>query len=379
MKLFTLGPVEMYPYTRELLSRQLPYFRTPAFSEVVFECSERLKRLAGAPEDAHVYLLTGSGSGAMEAAAANCFGLRDHALVVDGGGFGHRFCEICAHHGIGYESIKIALGEALTQEHLDPYCHKNFDAVLVNHHETSVGRLYDLDLLSAYCRETGAYLIVDAISSFLADSINFEAQGIDALILSSQKALALPPGLSVLILSGRLYRRMIERNIRSFSLYFDLRDAESNAVRGQTPFSPAVGTILALRERLEHLEAEGGQDGAVTSAQMLAERFRERLRHIRGYAEPGAEGGGSVKDMGNEGEARLTLPTHPLSNACTPLLFPQGGARRVYERLSEEHDIWLNPNGGELADKLLRVGHLGALTAEDGNLLAGLLADILFE
>jgi aspartate aminotransferase-like enzyme len=344
----------MYPYTRELLSKQLPYFRTSAFSEVVFECAERLKRLTGAPEDAHVYLLTGSGSGAMEAAVANCFGPRDHALVIDGGGFGHRFGEICTHHSIGHETIGISIGETLTGAHLDPYYHKNFDAVLVNHHETSVGRLYDLDLLAAFCRETGAYLIVDAISSFLADPLDVTEQGIDALILSSQKALALPPGLSVLLLSDRLYRRMIERSIRPFSLYFDLREAEANALRGQTPVTPAVGTILALSERLEHLEQEGGQAAAVVATQALSAGFREQIKGLP-----------------------ISLPAHPLSASCTPLIFPQGGARAVFTKLSEEHDVWLNPNGGELADHLLRVGHLGALTAEDGNQLAGLLAEIL--
>jgi aspartate aminotransferase-like enzyme len=343
----------MYPYTRELLAQPIPYFRTEAFSAVVLECAARLKRLAGAPENAHVYLLTCSGTGAMEAAVAGCFAKDDHALVIDGGGFGHRFAEICAHHGIGHARLPIPFGEDLTRARLDAH-NNNIDAVLVNHHETSVGRLYDLDTIAAYCRENGAYLVVDAISSFLADPIDFERQGIDALILSSQKALALPPGLSVLLLSDRLYRRMAEKDVRPFSLYFDLRDAEANAVRGQTPYTPAVGTILALRERLAHLEAEGGQAAAVAATRALAEGFRALLKDIP-----------------------VALPAHPLSCACTPLLFPQGGAKRTYKKLSEEHDIWLNPNGGEEADRLLRVGHLGDLTPDDGKLLAGLLADIL--
>jgi len=69
----------------------------------------------------------------------------------------------------------------------------------------------------------------------------------------------------------------------------------------------------------------------------------------------------------------MELPEYPLSNACTPLLFPNGGAKAVYEKLSGEHGVWLNPNGGELADKLLRVGHLGDLTKEDNAMLANLL------
>ena len=352
MKLFTLGPVEMYPYTRELLSKQLPYFRTEAFSKIVIECAERLKRLVGASEAAHVYQLTCSGTGAMEATVANCFAGTDRMLVIDGGGFGHRFGEICEHHNISYESIIIPFNETLTRSQLDLY--NDIDAVLVNHHETSVGRLYDLDMIAAYCRERGAYLIVDAISSFLADPIDFDKQNIDALILSSQKAPALPPGLSMLVMSDRLYKRTVESEIKPFSMYFDFYDAEANAVRGQTPFSPPVATILALRERLEHIEDEGGQSVAIEKTGILAKGFRELLKDIP-----------------------IALPEHPLSNACSPLFFPQGGAKEIFKILSEEHDVWLNPNGGELADKILRVGHLGALTLDDGKLLAGLLSDII--
>ena len=465
-KLFTLGPVEMFDYTRERTLGQLPYFRTEEFSRIHLECSQRLRRLAGAPEDSHVYLLTCSGTGAMEAVVGGCFSgaaggaagaalalsgggttegcaagagslapagdgavvgagagslasAGDRLLVVEGGGFGSRFAELAAFHRIPNESIKLSFGEALTPHMLDRFaaskrafgetlmpdmpdrfaadvsnnnvggvsgdaaCGKasdgnaasgnavcretasreagslgNFTGLLVNLHETATGQLYDKDLLAVFCRRHGLYFVCDAISSFLADPLDFEKDGIDALIISTQKALALPPGFSIVILSDRLYRRMLDREIRPFSLYFDFRDAEANAVRGQTPFTPAVGMILALRARLERLEAEGGAEASVARTKALAEDFRAR---IKGLVDRGA----------------IALPAHPLSNACTPLVFPGGGAEKAYRRLSQDYGLWLNPNGGALADTVLRVGHLGNLGYDDNILLAERLAAVL--
>ncbi|MDR1815081.1 MAG: aminotransferase class V-fold PLP-dependent enzyme [Clostridiales Family XIII bacterium] len=356
-RLFTLGPVEMFPETRKILARQLPYFRTAAFSEIVIDCATRLKRLAGAPADAHVFLLTGSGTAAMEAVVAGCFDADDSLLVVDGGGFGHRFSEIAALHGIPHTAIPPDDGPP----GLSGLPDAPRTALLINHHETSVGRLYDLAAYAEACRARGMFLVVDAISSFLADPLDFSALGIDAFIVSAQKALALPPGLSAVILSDRLFRRIAEKRIPPFSLYFDFTEAEKDAVRGQTPFTPAVGTILALRERLAGIEEDGGAAAQVAKTKALAEDFRARLAKLIAEGLP------------------VAVPDHPLSNACTPLLFPRGNAADIYRRLSEEHGVWLNPNGGAEKDTMLRVGHLGDLTCDDGARLAELLASLLRE
>ena len=358
-KLFTLGPVEMYEYTKERTLGPLPYFRTEVFSQVNLECARRLKRLTGAPENAHVFLLTCSGTGAMEAVVGGCFCGEDRLLVVDGGGFGHRFAEIAARRQIPYEAVSFGAGEAFAREGLDRAAKGgNFTGMLVNLHESTTGRLYDKEELASFCRAHGMYFIVDAISSFLADPLDFELDGADALIISSQKALALPPGLAIAILSDRLWQKIQNQGIEPFSLYFDFIEAEANAIRGQTPFTPAVGLILALRDRLEHIEEEGGTAAAVARTKALAEDFRSRMEIL-------------------VGRGLLALPGYPLSNACTPILFPAGGAKKVYERLFGEYGVWLNPSGGELADKALRVGHIGNLTPDDNAMLAGLLADIL--
>ena len=92
MKLFTIGPVEMYPKTLEIRAKQVPYFRNQSFSRVVLESSEMLKSLLDAPAESECIMLTCSGTGGMEATVMNCLGINDRALVIDGGSFGNRFC-----------------------------------------------------------------------------------------------------------------------------------------------------------------------------------------------------------------------------------------------------------------------------------------------
>ncbi len=349
MKHFTLGPVEMYPYTLELGRRQVPYFRTDEFSDVVLETERMLKKAADCAENDRVLLLTTSGTGAMEAAVMNCLDKDDRVLVIDGGSFGHRFVELCRLHQIPCEVLELKFGDALTAERLQAYDGKGFTALLVNIHETSTGQLYDGKMLSEFCRKNNMYFIVDAISSFLADPISVREWGIDVLILSSQKGLALPPGLSAIVLSGRMMKRT--ETAETKCMYFDFKRALADARRGQTPFTPAVGIVYQLHDRLQHIENEG-VDAVIEATANVARDFRKRLS-----------------------ELPVSLPAYPMSNAATPLILEH--AKDVYTRLRYEFSMTLTPNGGALADTVLRVGHLGNHTVEDNVFLIQALKQVL--
>lgn len=339
MKLFTVGPVEMFPETLKTAAEQLPYFRTPEFSEIMLENEEMFKASIHAPKDAKTVFLTASGTAAMEAAVMNCFTSEDKLLVINGGGFGKRFAEICAIHQIPYEELRLEFGEVLTEDRLADFTDCGCSGLLVNLHETSTGQLYNIRLLTAFCRKNDLYLIVDAISAYGADEIDFEQDGIDALIVSSQKALALSPGLSIVAISDRLYRDRV-MNIQSGSLYFDFKIHIENLKRGQTPFTPAVGILLELHERLLQIQ-KVGIEGLQKQTCVLAEYFREQLS-----------------------EAGFQIPKYPLSNALTPVLL-ESCAKEMYTRLKDDHGLVVTPNGGALENKIIRVGHLGNVVLED--------------
>lgn len=323
----------------------LPYFRTDAFSRAVLNCEARLLRLLKAPAGYRTVVLTASGTAAMEAALGG-FGEGDSLVVLNAGAFGERFAEICRFHRLPHEELKVAPGSPMPTQGLKPASPVN--AVVVCHHETTTGTVYDLDAWDAFCKANNALLVVDAISSFLADPIDLSSQCIDALILSSHKGLALPPGLSFVVLSPRMIRRIETGRARSY--YLDLSRYLKDGVRGQTPFTPAIGVLRQLEKRLEAL-AKGGADAQVRRTALLASDFRKRIRGLP-----------------------LDLFSSNPSNALTALVPRDGRSALWYvERLREDFGLYVCPNGGDLQDRVFRVGHLGDLTVRDNARLAAAL------
>lgn len=348
---FTVGPVMSDEEVRKIGGEQVPYFRTPEFSAVMLENEKLMKKFAKAGEDARVVFITGSGTASMEAAVMNVFDETDKVLVVNGGSFGHRFVELCQIHDVPYEEITLETGKALTKEQLDAYDGKGFTGFLVNVHETSTGVHYDINMISEFCKKNGIFLVVDAISSFLADEFNMAELGVQVMITGSQKALACPPGVSVIVLSGEAVQRVESRNVKC--MYLNLKSALKNGERGQTPFTPAVGTLRQINARLKEIEAAGGVESETQKIAALAQDFREK-----------------IKDLPFE------IVSNSMSNAVTPLHPLNVSAYQVFTTLKDEYGIWVCPNGGELADKIFRVGHIGALTKEDNTTLVNALRDM---
>ncbi|MBQ5676182.1 MAG: alanine--glyoxylate aminotransferase family protein, partial [Lachnospiraceae bacterium] len=239
---FTVGPVQSSEKVREIGADHVPYFRTPEFSEVMLENEKMIRRFAKANENARVVFITGSGTASMEAVVMNTLTCEDKALIVNGGSFGQRFVDICRIHEVPYEEIRLEPGQMLDEEMLNRYDNKDFTVFLVNIHETSTGVHYDLEMISDFCKRNRLFLIVDAISSFLADTFEMDKMGVDVMITGSQKALACPPGISVIVLSENAVDRVFLNDPKC--MYLDLKDALKNGERGQTPFTPAVGILL---------------------------------------------------------------------------------------------------------------------------------------
>ena len=349
---FTVGPVQSSEEVRAIGAEHVPYFRTPEFSAVMLENEQLMLRFAKAPEGARTVFITGSGTASMEAAVMNVLTAEDKVLLVNGGSFGQRFHELLEIHRINFEEIKLETGKALTAGHLAPYENQGFTAFLVNIHETSTGVRYDPALIGEFCRRNGLVLIVDAISSFLADEFDMAAMGADVMITGSQKALACPPGISVMVLSRRAVERIEKNDVRC--MYLDLKSALKNAERGQTPFTPAVGTLLQIHARLKQIEKDGGVEAETAKIAALAADFRSRIADLP-----------------------LTICSEAMSNAVTPLMTENCSAYDIFTVLKDEYGIWVCPNGGEYAHKIFRVGHIGELTMEDNRILSDALHDLV--
>lgn len=338
-KLFTVGPAQMYRHTLDVRNKIVPYFRTDEFSELMLDNERLLKVAAGASDDAVLIVLTASGSGAMEATVMNCFNKSDKLLIVSGGTFGERFERICDIHQIEYDVIKLGPDEKLEYNHLAMYEGHKYTGMLTQMHETYTGQLYDMNMLHEFCERNGMYLVVDAISSFLCDYYSMSRWNVDATIISSQKGLCLAPGLSFVILSSRMAERITHTDVKS--LYFDFNDYLTNMVRGQTPFTPAVGICYELNDMLHCIAAQGVE-------QRILE-VKQRCDYFRNL----------IKDL------PISIPKFPLSNAITPLRFQKDIAKDFFVYLKNEKRIMVNPVGGELGKSSIRVAHIGDLKFQD--------------
>ncbi|MBO4569522.1 MAG: hypothetical protein J5674_06215, partial [Candidatus Methanomethylophilaceae archaeon] len=161
----------------------------------------------------------------------------------------------------------------------------------------------------------------------------------------------LPPGISAVVLGREAYENRILRN-DSHLYYLDLKRHIEDQARGQTPFTPAVGTLMEMNVALRAID-RAGIEKSVERAARLARYFRKKAA-----------------------ERGIGIPGYPLSNAVTPVLL-DSGAYDVFLRLKDGYGIVVTPSGGDLRDRMLRVGHIGNLSEEDYDALFEALDEVL--
>ena len=210
--------------------------------------------------------------------------------------------------------------------------------------ETSTGVLYDMNLVGDFCNRNGIFLFVDAVSGFLADEFSMKRMHVNAAITGSQKALSLPPSMSFTVLDAKAQQRCRDNKVKS--MYFDYSDYLKNGERGQTPFTPAVATLIMLNDKLRRIEKNGG---ILTTNRKIRERavyFREKIKNL---------------------PFRMFTSEESSSNCVTALMPTTKGvsAHKIFEIIIDEYGMWVCPNGGDMAEKVFRVGHIGNITNEE--------------
>ena len=345
--IFTPGPVKMSEEILQVGAKQTPYFRNSEFSKVTFACENALLEMANAPEGSKVIFLTASGTAGMESAVMNLLNKNDNALVVNGGGFGARFVDICATYAIPHTNFKVKDTNLTDVENLVP--NETYTALVVNAHETSVGHLYDLDAMGEYAIKNDMLYIVDAISMFVTDPLDMQQSNIDVVIIGSQKGLALPPGMAMVILAPNAINKL--QNINS--LYFNFKDYLTNGERGQTPYTPAVTIMLQLEARLNQIKKRGGITQSIAKAKEVASYFRQSIKAL------------PLKEY-----------TPYMPNAMTTLTPTDGkSAMDIVNALEENYKVMVCPNGGTERELVFRISHMGEMTKEYTDILINALHD----
>ncbi len=350
--IFTPGPVKISEEILQIGAKQTPYFRNSAFSEVTYACEKGLLEIVNAPTGSKAIFLAASGTAGMESAVMNLLNKDDNALVVNGGGFGARFVDICATHAIPHTDFSVKNTNLSDIEALAAKSkpkEKAYTALVVNAHETSVGHLYDLDAMGEYTKKNDMLYIVDAISMLVTDPLDMQQSTIDVVIASSQKGLALPPGLTMVILAPKALAKLQKVD----SLYFNYKDYLLNGERGQSPYTPAVTIMLQLEARLAQIKKRGGVAQSIASAKEIAEYFRESIKGL------------PLKEY-----------TPYMPNAMTTLTPTDGrSAIDIVNALEDNYKVMVCPNGGPEREIVFRISHMGEVTKAYTDVLIDALHD----
>ena len=348
-RLYTPGPVPIEEHILSIGSTQAPYNRTAEFSQVTRDILSGLSYVF--QTDGEVAILTGSGTLAMEAVALNFLTSTDKVLIVNGGTFGQRWCDLCKIYSIPFREINLEAGVDLDLPRLRETCEEEgFSALLINAHETSTGQLYDIKAVGKVAREFGLFYVVDAISTICADPFQMDDWDVDVAVLSSQKALALPPGLSFVAMGARAIDRLAASSPKT--LYMNLQDYLRNQERGQLPYTPAIGLLLQLHQRLLDIQQRS-----------LSEIISQHLQRALDFRR-------SMIDF------PLSILPERQSNAMTALLCDDMDAQQVVRDLRTRHGIEVAPSGGALQHKLIRISHMGDQNSSDIDYIVASLAEM---
>jgi len=333
--LLTPGPSQVPPDVLLTLARPIFHHRTPRFQAVYAETLERLKRVFKAGKSQPV-VFASSGTGAMEAAVVNVVPSGKKALTIQSGKFGERWGEICGAFGI--ESVEVALewGKGTPPELVAEHLKKDPDiaAVYVTLVETSTGAENDIRALGKVVSKTNALFVVDGISGAGAVELRFDEWGVDLLTIGSQKALMLPPGLAVLVVSEKA-KKAVAACPKRPAYYFDLAAALKKAADNDSPYTPALTLISALNESLKMIEEEGIENVWARHL-MLAEATRA-----------------AVKALG------LKLFAESPSAALTTIVFPEGVDGAKVKKLMDQRGVSVAGGQGKLKGKVIRIAHMG--------------------
>ena len=252
-KLFIPGPIAVSEKTLRAMTQPMIGHRSTDFVALYQSITPQLQALFYTQDP--VYLSTSSAWGVMEGSLRNV--VKKKVLCCMNGAFADKWLDVAQRCGLAASGLKFDWGQPV-----DPVALRKelatgqFDAVTLIHNETSCGCMSDLPALMAVLRDFPEVIsIVDTISSFSALPIKKDELGIDVMITGSQKALAMPPGLSIFSANKRALERAASITGRGY--YFDFLEFQKNHEAGMTPSTPAISLIYALKSKLEDIKAEG--------------------------------------------------------------------------------------------------------------------------
>ena len=358
-RLYTPGPTPLLPAAQFAMAAADMHHRTAEFRALYQRVLDQLKTFVGTKND--VLLLASSGTGAMEASISNLTSPGDRVLVLSAGKFGERWTAIAKAFGCDVDVVSAPYGETFSLDEVRKTLKIETRAVLMQATESSTGVRHDVEGVAKLLRkqESGALLIVDAITGLGTTHLDVDGWGVDVIIGGSQKAVMIPPGLAYLALSDRAWEATeIALNPR---YYFDLRKERKNAQKGESSYTPAVALIAALGAALDFIAAQGGGDLAA-GRKALVENAETCAAMTRA----------AVQSLG----LKLFGPGSPAA-AATAVYAPEGVDSGVIVKELKDRFAAVVTNGqGEMKGQIFRIAHIGLFDYMDTIAIIGALEQV---
>ncbi len=253
--LLSPGPTPIPESVLSVAAEPIIHHRTPEFSKIFMEVTAGIQRVFETRED--VYILTSSGTGAMETAIINTLSPGDRVLTINAGKFGERWGNICKAYGVANKDIVLEWGSDFTKEQLagelnaDP----GIKAVFATLSETSTGAVYDIKGYGEVVSRTGAILVVDGISGLGATPCPMDEWNIDVLVTGSQKSFMIPPGLAYIAFSKKAWKLVETSKLPKY--YFDIKKCKKNLEKKTTPWTPGITLVIQQKKALDIINGMG--------------------------------------------------------------------------------------------------------------------------
>ncbi|AEX84989.1 class V aminotransferase [Marinitoga sp. 1135] len=314
------------------------HHRTPQYLEIQKVALDGAKYIFRTENP--VFILSSSGTGAMETAVANTLNPGDKAIVVVAGKFGERWMEIAKAYGIDPIVVDLEWGDYVKPETIKELLEKNPDvkAVFTTLSETSTGTVHPIKEIAEIVKDTNAIMVVDAISGMLAQPLEMDAWNLDIVVTGVQKGFMMPPGIALISVSDKAWK-VIDEN-KNYHYYFDLKAYKKKYP--DSPYTPPVNLVYQLAKSVQMIEEEGIEN--------VWERHRIMADATRA----------AVQAMG------LELFAKNPGNVLTSVKVPEGvDGGKILKYLRDEEGVTFAGGQNHLKGKIIRIAHLGYMSKYD--------------
>jgi aspartate aminotransferase-like enzyme len=323
------------------MSENIVNHRSAIFGKILSEATEMMSDVFKTNNKS--YLITGSGTAAMEASMANILTPGDKILNIVGGKFGQRFSQIVESFGGQPQVIDVEWGKAVNPDKIGYALEEdeNIKAVTVVHNETSTGVANPIKEIGKIMSDYNALYVVDTVSSLAGDDVDVDGYGIDICVTGSQKCMAAPPGMAAITLSDDAWKVVEQTNPKSYYLNMKKYRKSGNAEPPETPYTPSVSLMYAMHEALDIIMEEGLVK-RVKRHQIAAQATRNAIKAL------------NLELFPDESVSSTTV---------TAIKMPEGVTDgELRGTMRNKYRVELAGGQDHLKGNIFRIGHMGNIT-----------------